>query len=134
MLKRVLPMLLILVLLFTSIGFAGGKGVAEPKKAGEPKGVSQEMRPEEVERALIQQRMQMRSLDCDECMNYNYRYTYRYCWCQEPCSTDGCVDYNYHHYYQWCEEPCCTDGCCYYQHMHAWRWAEVPDEPLEPVE
>lgn len=132
MLKRVLPILLIFMLLFTSTAFAGGNGdKAGGQKVSEPQQIGmqqmQQEKPEYVE--PVRMRMRMMSCDCDECMNYNYNHHYYYHWCEDPGCTDGCVQYNHHYYYQWCEDPCCTDGCCYYAYKHAWQW---PDEPVAP--
>ena len=126
MLKRVLPIALVIVLLFSSVAFAGGQGTgkASPPK-GEPKVAAQMGAGFDEER--------MPGYPCDEeewtpftyCYGYGYGYGYAYNY--NDCCTDGCCVYD-----------CCTDGCCefFYQHQHRWlcNWPELPDEPivLEP--
>ncbi|BES66522.1 hypothetical protein SANA_29610 [Gottschalkiaceae bacterium SANA] len=120
MLKRVLPLALVIILLFSSFAFAGGQGNGGQKAAnGEPKVMAQ-MGP-----GFDEERMPGNPRDDEEwapftyCYGYGYGYGYAYdrlnvCTDGSCICTDGsCI---------------CTDGCCEYFFQHQWRWpCELPD-------
>jgi hypothetical protein len=113
--KKLLPIALAIVLLFSSVAFAGGQGVGkESPSKGEPKVEAQLGANFEGEKVPVYpgEREEWRTFTY--CYGDGYGYGYGYAYDRLNTCTDGsCI---------------CTDGCCEYFIQHQWRWmCELPD-------
>jgi hypothetical protein len=104
--KRLLPIVLIIMLLLSSVAFAGGQGAGkESPSKGQPKAAAQLGADFEGERVPV-----------SPCEREEWR-TFTYCY-----------GYGYGYGYAYDRLNVCTDGSCEYFFQHQWRWpCELPD-------